>query len=92
MHRVTELSFGKLWCCEFYNHLCECSQGMNWHEESTEGLVLSGKNRINLLKIHSKERQQKVNADFGESFRFFRCEKCSKPGVCCFRCYTQGSF
>lgn len=60
MHCVTEMSFGKLWCCAFYNHLYECSQGMNWCEGFSEGLVLSGKNKINLLKMHLKERKHRM--------------------------------
>lgn len=75
MHCVTELSFDKLWCCAFYNHLYECGLGMNWHEGFTEGLVLSGKNKINLLKIHSKEGKHGIMLILGKGFYAFQVQK-----------------
>ena len=45
---------------------------MNWHEVFTEGLVLSGKTSINLVKIYLKERLNRgSNADLEEKLSGF---------------------
>lgn len=41
---------------------------MNWHERFAEGLVLSGKNKINLLEIHSKERKHRIMLNLRKGF------------------------
>lgn len=48
------------------NHLNECSQGMNWCEVFTERLMLSGKNKTNLLENSLKREEAQNNVDLEE--------------------------